>query len=227
MYGVSDEERKININTASIEVLQRLVETVLGYEKEEAKKLAISIVDWRQYGETEIEGFLSSNYYSNLEYPYEEKKAPFERIEELLLIGGIDEGVYRKLSDFLTVYGDGPVNLNTASKAVLTATGLTDGLVNKLIIARRGQDGLEATQDDYTFNQETNFNQVAVDFGFSLEERRELNALIGQYLLGTQSQFFRIESKARLHDENKMIVCIFKAAGRSIMYWRESYQSTP
>ncbi len=125
-WGVVDEESKINLNKTDVQTLTNLLINVLSLNDEDAAKLAQALLDWRQYGESEITGFFSDDYYSNLQYPYPKKSADYETLDEILLVKGMNKQMYDKLINFVTIYGDGAVNINTASKEVLEALGLTE-----------------------------------------------------------------------------------------------------
>ena len=80
LYGVVDESSKINLNSASLEMLQKLPDMT--------DELAASIVDWRDAdNETTPQG-AESQYYLLLSDPYECKNSPLETVEELLLVKG-------------------------------------------------------------------------------------------------------------------------------------------
>ena len=73
-YGIFDEERKININKASISVLKRLFKFI-GLDDMTSQEIAASIIDWR-----DGDSFLTiplqsaeSSYYRSLDTPYEAK----------------------------------------------------------------------------------------------------------------------------------------------------------
>ncbi|NLE64330.1 MAG: general secretion pathway protein GspK, partial [Elusimicrobia bacterium] len=136
IYGLCDEQGLLNINVADRLVLARLMALVLGIRDDEAQDLADNIVDWRDYGKRQQEGFFSDEYYSQLEHPYEMKETPFERIDELLLVKGITKGIYDALRPFVTVWGDGRVNINTVPGVVLQAFGLDPEVVEKILRAR-------------------------------------------------------------------------------------------
>jgi general secretion pathway protein K len=105
---------------------------------------------------------------------YEPKNAPLDTVDELLLIKGFTpEIVYggppadprgeplRGIAHLLTTFGDGKVNVNTASREVLmtltTGSGkmMDEWVVDDLLRHRLGDDGLPNTKDDgYTSVQE-------------------------------------------------------------------------
>ena len=152
-WGVVDEESKINLNKTDVLTLTNLLVSVLSLKDEDAAKLALALLDWRQYGEGEVTGFFSEDFYTNLQYPYPKKSADYETLDEMLLVKGMNKQMYNKLIDFVTIYGDGAVNINTASGQVLEALGLADSLVDKILSVRRGKDDIDGTADDHVFLQ--------------------------------------------------------------------------
>jgi type II secretory pathway component PulK len=80
VFGLTDEAGKINLNSASEEMLLRLP----GMTSE----LAASIIDWRDEDDEISEGGAESEYYLLLAEPYECKNGPLETVEEILLIKG-------------------------------------------------------------------------------------------------------------------------------------------
>ena len=225
LYGFVDEERKINVNRANADILTRLIQEVLTVDVEEARSLAQAVIDWRVYGDSEIVGFLSDEYYDNLEFPYPEKKGDFEIMPELSLLQGWTPAVYRRLEPYLTVYGSGQVNVNTASAPVLTALGLPAEFVETLLTVRRGPDGRDWTGDDVVFSTLPEMVAILLSFErLTPDDIQLVNDLSSQGRLGTQSYYYRIDSYARLlpSGERKKVSCVFFAPSRQILYWRES-----
>ncbi len=222
-YGVLDEEGRLNLNTADRPALKRLIMAVLGMEEEEADHLADAIYDWRVYGESEIVGFFSDEYYDNLEFPYKEKKANFENLDELLLVRGVTERIYENLLPFITVYGDGKIDINTASAPVLMALGFSAGLAAKIVVARRGTDGIEATLDDLIFSSPDNLvGDLSALMGLSSGDTAEINGAAGK--LAVEGVHFRIHGEGHLDsvNERKEITCVFNLQKNNVVYWREN-----
>jgi len=82
-YGLTDEAGKINLNSASLEMLLRLP----GMTAE----LAASIIDWRDEDSEISAGGAESEYYLLQAEPYNCKNAPFETVDEILLVKGASE----------------------------------------------------------------------------------------------------------------------------------------
>jgi len=223
-YGMIDEASKININSTSLRALIRLFQIVLGWDVEPAERLALAIVNWRTSGESELKGFFSDEYYENLEHPYAPKNASFETLDELLLVEGMNGEIFERLRNFITVYGDGRVNINTASFEALRAMGFDQALSAKIIERRAGADEVEGTDDDYIFDSEGGL--VLLLRLSSVAAERDV--LFAQQLENDQqfrvdSDIYSIESFARLERKNQemKIRCVYDAAAKSILYWRE------
>ncbi|MBF0331785.1 MAG: general secretion pathway protein GspK [Candidatus Omnitrophica bacterium] len=223
-WGMADEQGKINLNTATRDVIRRLIVEVLGWGGVEAKGLADAIADWRDYGKHQAEGFFSDDYYKSLEYPYDMKDEPFERIDELLLIKGIDARVYESMLPFVTVYGDGRVNINSASSKVLIALGLDNAVADKVIKFRRGIDNVDATGDDHIFARTFDVAaEVAKGIKLELNEIKQIDLLNEQNLLGTDSVIYSFTSRVISPDGGfkKNLMCVFSAFESRIIYWYE------
>lgn len=225
-YGIIDEERKININKADAVTLGNLFKLVLGGNEKDLKDLANAIVNWREYGESELVGFYSDEYYGNLEYPYLPKNADFEVLDELLLVKGIDEDILEKILPYVTIYGEGRININTAPREVLVALGLSDELADKIIAVRRGPDRIEATGDDFIFLRAYDIAiNLRIPAKLNQGEINQINELNLAGKIGTDSQFFLIKSKGMLIGKNGLgqIACVFNARNHEIEYYREKY----
>ncbi len=223
-FGAVDEERKININVTNTTILTRLIERVLSQKPEDARRFAEAILDWRQFGESQARGFFSDEYYSNLEYPYVKKDASYEILDELLLVKGMTKDRYEKLLNYLTIYGEGKININTASAEVLYALGLDDSLIEKILEFRQGKDRIEATVDDYvflkTFDIATEINKV---IKVQPEEIHAIESLNQKNFLTTNSYYFCLIAHAHLAHSlfSKMVEAVIYSRENKIVYWKE------
>lgn len=133
---ITDTSRRININRLVDEsglVSQRytnLLRRFLSFEdfkllSEEIEDILDAVTDWLD-PDDEVTHFGAENsYYKSLEKPYSCRNGPMQSIEELLLVKGITHEIFYGMEDipgiaqFLTVHGDGRVNINTAHPVVL------------------------------------------------------------------------------------------------------------
>ena len=109
------------------EILLRLLTLPeFGLDQSKAGDIADAIKDWIDADE-EITppGGAETSYYATLNPPYAAKNLPLDCIEELLMIKGITKELFSGtnerpgLAQFVTIYGDGFININTAPKMVL------------------------------------------------------------------------------------------------------------
>ncbi len=79
-YGIRDEAAKINLNTATYEMLLKLPNMT--------SELAASIIDWRDSDSDITQGGAEDEYYLLLDEPYYCKNSELETVEEVLLLKG-------------------------------------------------------------------------------------------------------------------------------------------
>ncbi|MCK5259776.1 MAG: general secretion pathway protein GspK [Candidatus Omnitrophica bacterium] len=225
MYGLQDEESKINLNKAEVEVITRLIETVANITHWDAQELAYCIIDWRdkdsffqhpQFGAEDSD-------YRGKKNSFEAKDSDFEVIEELLLVDKMDQEVFDKLKYFVTIYGEGEININTASREVLLALGLNGRVVGNILSFRKGSDMIAGTGDDDIFLQSaTIIPRLSQVFDLSPSDISVLSNLVAAGKFTVKSENFMIRSVGRL-DHKKGQTTIVAVAERTgqIKYWRE------
>ncbi len=222
-YGLVDEEKKLNLNTSELNDIQRLIIIVTKLDETDAQDLAAAIVDWRDADSKPSAplGGAEDRYYRNLPNPYEAKDAEFEVFDELFLVKGINKEVFDQLKDYITIYSNGEININTASEQVLLALNLEDDLVNRILSFRCGRDGVEATEDDNVFITPSCIIAELNEFSsLSSSEIVSLNNLISAGKISTSSGNFMVRAVARLGTRQKQIICIINRKGK-ILSWRE------
>ena len=135
----------------------------------------------------------------------------------------MNEDFFNRLKSFITVYGQGAVNINTAPRQVLLAVGIEKGVVNKIIIYRGGDDEEEKTLDDNVFSAPSSIvAELSQSQPLSSSEVANLSNLVSAGLLTTGSDYFMVRSQAQLEYSSAMseIVCVTDRAGK-IVFWRE------
>ncbi len=79
-----------------------------------------------------------SSYYGQLKTPYICKNRLFDTTQELLLVKGVTMQVFNRIRDYVTVYGDGKINVNYASKHVIKSLSeKMDTTLAQMIIDQR------------------------------------------------------------------------------------------
>lgn len=228
VFGVIDEERKINLNHCDYEVLKRLLENVGRLDEIEAAGLAYALIDWRDSDDTlhnKEQGFSETVEYKNAGYKYTPRNSPFRILEEVLLVKGMNREVFSRIRGYITVFGSGKININTASLEVFKSMGFSDEVVDKLVSFRAGPDMLEGTQDDNVFSSQDDILDSLLDYSdLTEEEREELNEVISKGLFTTTSETFTALCTSKLdnYDLCGKIICVFDKNSR-IKYWGTGY----
>jgi type II secretory pathway component PulK len=124
--GLEDAERRIDLNTADVPLLAVLLERFAGQAPGPAGRLAAAIVAWRSPAEPG-------------ERPREDggpppRHAPFAAPEQLAAVPGLAADAAARLLPWVTAYGHGRLNLNTAPRET----------VECLLLSRAGGDGSAA-----------------------------------------------------------------------------------
>ncbi len=202
LYGAEDEMGRINISTIPTEILEsEYWEEEFGMDED----LVEVIAHWRE--DTKSEKDLD-NWYDTT-YGYEARHAPLQILEEMHFMKNFASTSKEKnkkrsrLYDILTCYGNGAVNVNTASAEVLSALFVSQGprmtfarsdreeLVKLIIEYRNGDDGLPGTEDDQLFED------VNVETAIGTHDSNMismLNWLRTKKLIGVTSDYFRINA---------------------------------
>jgi len=162
---VEDEERRISVSAAPEEMLDEVDALSFTTVNE--------IVRRREREDTNV------------------NTRPFLALEEVRLLDGVTErawfgqGDKPGLCDLLSVYGDGLINVNTASEDVLRCIpDLDEDVVSAIIAYRDGKDGEPETDDDQPF---ISLGEIAGKTGTSPDKL----APLAKYCK-VESQFFRI-----------------------------------
>jgi general secretion pathway protein K len=142
-YCISDEQARINLNTAPADRVNRLLDAI-GLERQERDVIVDSLQDWRDPNETHrLNGAESEDYYLKQPVPYRSKNANLDSIAELIQIKGITPALMQGrdgrpgLDALVTVKTPGQVNLNTAGREVLRALNVSDAEFSDIEQSRR------------------------------------------------------------------------------------------
>lgn len=220
VYGLMDEERKLNINKADIETLTRFFDF---FEIKKAGDLAASVIDWRDKDSETAKGGAEENYYSNLEHFYSPRNDFFESIYELLLVKGMEDESFQAVKDYVTVFGQGYLNINTAQEAALSAIGLSRSLIMKITEYRNGNDRKPFTSDDRPFKSVEKVKEDLDSFkNLSDDEKKQIDEAVSKNLIGVKARYFEVRAKGRLNNKSKGtgIRAIISREG-DVFFWHE------
>ena len=186
-------DEKGKYNNIQKDLLTRFLQSQeFGLKDEEVDHIVNAIKDWID-ADDDPTGFggAENSYYQGLETPYSCHDAPVEFIEELLLVKGINRELFSGIESFLSPYGDGKININTADPLVLEA--LSDDIDHERAEDMADWRGKEENQDSLS---STNWYKSVPGMG-------GVNIEAG--LLTTSSIYFEITSKGLKQAMTKLV----------------------
>lgn len=207
--GVTDEERKININTANAYLLTALLES---NEVNEADELVNNIRIWK--GEVAD----TTKTYETLGYL--PKASQFANKEELKLVKGVTPEIFHKLQGRISVYGDGLIDLNTVSLDVLQifcrgiaksfsySDDFADDLAKKIIDSRNNAGGYFK-----------NISEVVIEPTGAEEVNIFNNLLTNANLI---SNNFLIEVIGNIGKIKSNLAVVYNRQTKKIIFWHEN-----
>ena len=156
---ITEEAGKLNVNLlkdehgrlnrARTDQLLRLID-LLNHQRADYPRIGYglvpSIIDWiDRDDEVTFLPFIKhknsgaeSGYYNRLDTPYKCKNASLDTTEELLLVKSVTPQVFELMRDYITVYGDGEININCASRYIIESLSEDIGpTLAQMIIDRR------------------------------------------------------------------------------------------
>ncbi len=241
---IVDCERKVNINTANTDVLQKAL-TLMGVDADNLSVVSDSIQDWIDADDNARVAGAESDYYQGLTPPYHAKNAPIDDLSELLLIKGVTPEMYYGggssnspaasqrpklgfgtspdqvpnypfgLADVFTAVSSGKINVNTADANVLQLLPGVDATIAAAIIQQRsGPDGVDGTDDDTPFR-----NAAAALQSAGAGAAQDAN------LITTRSSTFQVDVTAKIGDATRQFTAIiFRGNGNDVrvvgFYWK-------
>lgn len=208
---VEDESGKLNINKIvftngekdenNYQSLRRLL-VVSGLDV----MLADSLADWidgddvpRHYGAE------TADHSGTIKPAYASKGAMLDSVEELTLVSGFTKENYLNIAPFITVYGDGKVNINTAStKVLMTLSEQITEIIAKRIIERRER---EPFSDPSEVRSVPGMETV----GISILAR-----------ISVRTWVYKIIARAEVSGTVKEVEAIIDLSKDRVLYWRET-----
>ncbi len=131
------ETGKIDLNKADPVLLQKLMVNA-PVDEEFQSKLVGAILDWRDADDLVNLNGAEKAEYQDAGLSYEPRNKPFESVEELQLVLGMDKTVFSWLEPLVTVNSGQPqVDLQLATKEVLkTISGMDAEMIEAFVLAR-------------------------------------------------------------------------------------------
>ena len=223
------EAGRRNVNTLADEDWEELLDQA-GVPEEKWAELIDCFMDWTDAGdEHRLNGAEEGDSFYK-EQGYAPKNAPLDTVDELLLIKGFaPEVVYggpppdpkaeplRGIAHLLTTFGDGKVNVNTASREVLlTLTAgngkmMDDWVVDDILKYRLGDDGLPNTKDDGFESVQEAISKSGMD------------PALADKISVSDRRFVRVVSIGENNGVASGVWAVFEVGDKKVtpVYWRE------
>jgi len=225
---MADEERKININTASAGLLFNLLKDS-NFQEAQAQEFLNYIRVWR--GDKDATLNAKAETYKNF------KRSPFSNCEEVILIldffyknrGEADcrtkaQETFNGLKDLITVYADNLntfVNINTTSERILTilANSVAEDDEQRNCVARVVSKIIELREQEEKKCFE-NLDSIKIDVAAGSPDENLLANLKKGFIL--KSGYFKIEATGNAGKTIKKITAIYNRQDKKIVYWHEN-----
>ncbi|MDD4899804.1 MAG: helix-hairpin-helix domain-containing protein [Candidatus Omnitrophica bacterium] len=148
---------------------------------------------------------------------------PFSIKQELMCIEDLTDKDFLQFKDFITVYGNGSVNINTAPVEVLIALGIDDSLASNIVDFRKGVDKEEGTPDDEVFeNTGEIINKLRSISSLSGDQEAELVSLISQNALSVATKNLVLQVQTYINAKPAMrYAVVMDAKNNKIKQWNE------
>lgn len=191
---LEDEEAKFNINS----IISPDGHTTDTFASESLKNLLQSLnikPDVADYIADWIDSDSTGGYEDNV------KNAPLWSVEELKFVKGIDKETFDTINPFLTVYGSGKININTAKLQVLISLGVTESEAKEIIYSRESAPYKEMNSID-------------------ISNVQNIQSKLSQVKFTVRSSNFRVTATATVDEITRIIESVTDTS-MNIQYWRE------
>ena len=215
---ISGEGGRLNVNwlvtgedPKRLEILRRYLENK-GIDLNERDRMMDSLLDWVE----------PNTGLHHLNAPpesddYHPAHTLLTRIDELKKVAGWAEFTSTPgWDEDFTLNSSGPIDLAWAPRGVLlTLPGMTESLVDRFLVLRRGPDGIDGTADDPPLRS---LEDVRAALGFSTEQFQQLAGLVG-----LRDQVFRIVSVGKSGNATRVVQMVVRKMNNvpQLITWKE------
>jgi len=224
IVDILPEESRRNVNVLTEEDWREILDQA-GVENTRWPELIDCFFDWIDEGDTfRLNGAeIDDPFYADKEYDV--KNAPLDTVDELLMIKGFEPSIlyggtsredekvqYTGIANWLTTWGDGKINVNTASREVLmTLPEIEEYVIDAILEQRTGFDGKPNTKDD-------GFRTVD-----DVVAKTGLNQDLAGLITTSERKYLRVISVGEVDGVRNGIWAVLQADTGSIVpvYWRE------
>ena len=214
---ITGEGGRLNLNwliagedPVRLEILRRFLE-IKHIDLNERDRMIDCLLDW-----VDPDDLVRLNG-AEKEDNYQPANTLLTRIDELKKMKGWEQFTSEPgWDDEFTLNSIGPVDVTWASRDVMLALpGMTESLVDRFLMLRRGPDGIDGTSDDMQFKS---VDEIGPAFGFSQQQFQTLMALVT-----IKDPSFRIVSVGKSGEAKRTVQMIVRKSGNlpQLVMWKE------
>ena len=198
--GDFKEDTKINLNqlaygtkSAIIKMLEALIEpefydfifleNTSREEYVDREELIQNIVDWVDMGDDKytdgvkyMTGGDEQSKYDDFDPEYKVKNSKFDTVQELMMVYGVNDLIFKILEPYITIYSTGKVNVNKAGHEMIEGL-IRAYAVDKALTVFYNEDAMRellgkilAKRAQYGFSKIDDFVQACADEGVNLDK---------------------------------------------------------
>ncbi len=219
---IASEGARLNLNyvlqSKHKEILENLF-TQWGLQIDQADHVADCMYDWITPGDLKSLDGAKANDYAEANLPQRPTYKPFDSLDEVKLVMGVDllDKVKPNWEDSFTLWGGGPLNVNEAPPELIAAVfSLDPKRVAFFTDARNGRDGIAGTSDDVPV---TNVSIFQAQLGIG---SLAMQTLSNQISLNDPNR--RVESVGQVEGTQVMISVVTRLRASPVQYFLWSEQ---
>jgi general secretion pathway protein K len=145
--NIQDPAAHVHLDRADEEQLRSLLRA-LRVDYGEADRIAQAAADWRDADDFRRPRGAEREDYLREGLPLLARDAPFRNVEEFAFVRGMTPSVFARVRPFLTLHGNGQINLNTAPEPVLLSIpGITPEAAAVVLRFRRSGQPIRRIQE--------------------------------------------------------------------------------
>ncbi len=164
--------------------------------------LANALIDWLDPDHDREPGGAEDVDYLALNPPYEATDGPLSSIDELPLIAGFDAETVKRLSPFVTSFGSGTLNINTATPELLRSWDTDTVTAIEALLDRRSEEGPFKLLDEVR-------TTLGVDAFTAMNRNLDL---------AVASSYYLINSRGRVNDGVRSMQAIVKKTDDQLIW---------
>ncbi len=205
-------------------------EAIFKGKPDEIRKVVNAIADWADRDDRineapGISGGSEEALYMGPDYHYKPKNGKYTSVAELLLVAGVGDDIYKKLSPQITIYGDHRIHICQASEELVKAFISRFAMTSLGIAPISPTDNSKWTAIRKTIHLACNqaspqITSIANAIGgfLGLSDSRGLASQIT-----TTNRFYRIEANGSVNDSKVRLTTVIDAGQASPNLWKTLY----